>query len=108
MNTTQTRSGRHNKTTLSLQEFGALESHVQEISEYISSLESMLIELAGEHDDEPTRMFLISAMKRLSEVSDIVIEPYWWHPQPEWTGGDSVDPKNTVWNEPHIVSALLK
>ena len=28
---------------------------------------------------------------------------YFWHPQPEWTGGDSQNDSNHVLREPHIM-----
>jgi|ETNvirnome_2_300_1030623.scaffolds.fasta_scaffold148832_1 hypothetical protein len=31
---------------------------------------------------------------------------YMFHPQPEWTGGDSSDPKNTKFRKPHIAEGV--
>ena len=38
----------------------------------------------------------------LIEVASKDLPAYFFHPQPEWTGGDSMDPKNTITREPHV------
>lgn len=44
-----------------------------------------------------------SLVREFCHVNDInFLGGYWYFPQSEWTGGDSLDPKNFVEREPHI------
>lgn len=61
----------------------------------LDDMEVLLLLEMGQTDGKP--------MDVLSKAIDSVSgNSYMFTPQPEWTGGDSADPKNTVYVEPHI------
>lgn len=90
---------------MKIQQFEALEEKVKAIDQAIKALEGALVDSISTADSED-HLFIIAALKRLGE-RDIITIPYWWHPQPEWTGGDSRDPNNFKLNPPHIYKALV-
>lgn len=102
-------SSRMQTTTTSLThgQFNLLRNKVNAVQQAIDALNHEVIGLVGKVDDDTTKMFLAKVLERTTD-QPIVLMPYWWTMQPEWTGGDSMDPRNTKWNQPHIVEALMR
>lgn len=68
------------------------EKELREIDETLSN-QFLLLITNGE----------LKAANRISAVQDVLNGlAYLFHPQEEWTGGDSSDPKNFRVNPPHI------
>jgi hypothetical protein len=78
--------------TLKIEDYKHIESELMRIKSEMD----VLFDLAW--SNEAFRLGRdISAIQ--SNLQELI---YMCHPQPEWTGGDSSDPKNTKINFPHI------
>lgn len=86
-------------TTISLKEWQALSRLNAEAKAVIYRLDSELIRLLTIKTDEPTRLLIAGMLRRLEDVSLL----YEIHPQSEWVGGPSDDPKNHRLREPNCV-----
>lgn len=57
-------------------------------------------------EKDPARAPLQAQVDRVAAAHQGFLAGYFYHPQPEWLGGDSRDPKNFAQREPHIVSGM--
>jgi hypothetical protein len=89
-----------------------IESKVRATKVAIESLQDTLITLAFEHNQQGNTTegkFLMDLASTIEDkTSGKELCSYFYHPQPEWTGGDSSDPANTKYREPHIVGTFPK
>lgn len=92
-------------STLSLAQWRDLESKASAAGKALDDLKFALLQEAmhcERHADSDLRDKLLAESKKLQDA--MILPAYFYHCQPEWTGGDSSDPANHKLVEPHIAS----
>ena len=95
---------KQNTSSLSRSQWAELEKLADAFHTAKQALEVALLQAAKtaeNKDDEVLRDRL------LAETDRNPLPSYFYHCQPEWTGGDSQNPKNHVLREPHITGRRL-
>jgi len=90
---------------ITFQEWKELESLAGAANEAVKALQHRLVMMAMDLGDDE-RHFLMDLADQVSEGE--IPSAYMLHPQPEWLGGDSMDPANFRHREPHIVGTFPK
>lgn len=85
--------------TVTREEWETLQSLADKAEQALNALKNHLLLLPKE--DDKTRLFLLDLADCVPSLGKLT--PCMLHVQPEWTGGDSRDPKNTRYREPHVV-----
>ena len=84
-----------------------IEAAAKQAQDGLSALQDALTNIAYDHknaSNQPEAEFLIRLASLVSDASGSKeVMPYFYHPQSEWMGGDSSNPKNYRKREPHIV-----
>jgi len=86
---------------LSLAQWESLERLAKDAVKAVESFDVALLIASNSGDDE-TNAMLAAYSKRVHDAFLSLPASYLFHPQPEWVGGDSSDPKNTIIREPHV------
>jgi len=88
-----------------------LEHLAKVASEAVNNLEHQFLMIACDHhyagSPEGNLMVELAARHSGPAVDALAGLTYFLHPQPEWTGGPSDDPKNFKLREPHAVTLPL-
>ena len=91
-------------------EWKMIESAAKDAKAALDALQERLTGYAFDHAgerNEPEAAFLIGLANKTQELAGCKeLLPYFYHPQEEWTGGDSSDPANYKHREPHIVGSF--
>ena len=69
-----------------------------------AELDALALQALQADIPEASKVNIFKWLERAEPFSGLA---YFLTPQPEWTGGDSSDPKNTVLTEPHIASSRI-
>lgn len=90
-------------SSLSRAEWDSLEHKAKTACEAISDLQFALLQAASESNSKGDSELCERLILEANRIRDLQFLPaYFYHCQPEWTGGDSLNPANTVLREPHI------
>jgi len=100
--TTETTSARGH-SPLSAQQWRTLETFSSVAIFALHDLRSALLFAARDSSDAELQAKLFEQIERLKDAECRILPAYFYHVQPEWTGGDSLDPKNTVLREPALM-----
>jgi hypothetical protein len=88
---------------ITLKQWLELEAKVKAIGTAVSDLEMYLLDMLWKHQNNATEaIFIKDFLERLDSIPFLPD----CHPQSEWTGGDSSDPKNYKLREPHAAGTL--
>ena len=92
--------------SLSLQDWTEINDAIRKAKQAVDEasgviLQKVLAQNVAKHPPEVA--MLMSLMKVLEETGPGNGLVYMTTPQREWTGGDSADPRNTMFREPHFV-----
>lgn len=85
---------------LTREQWQLLETHAETAHQAMQTLMLELFSMAAKCDDEKLKGKLLAEAKRVGDAQ--FLPGYYYHIQPEWAGGDSMNPKNTVYREPHF------
>ena len=89
---------------ITLAQWKAIEKSKHEARQAIHALETTIIDTMTAHSNSPDQeKLLLIELLRMAEDSAFHISRIDVMPQPEWTGGDSSNPKNFKIREPNCV-----
>lgn len=95
------------QSPLSQADWKLLEDSASKLDNAMNEFSFNLLMVAAKLDDsDPLKLKLIDQAEKLPDIGSN--HPYFYHCQPEWTGGDSMDPKNFKLREPHVAGLPVR
>lgn len=91
------------KMDISLEDWQKINESMRELDCFRGNVQKEILSILSNYENDSAEL-LLELYKKL----DFDIPVYFTTVQPEWTGGDSDNPDNYVYNEPHIVEQWLK
>jgi hypothetical protein len=91
------------KFNITLAQWKEIEAAYRSAWVELNKCTKLMTRLASEHFNDAKTVDLIMKMRDDIDEAAFHVSPQSVHPQSEWTGGDSDDPKNHTLREPNIV-----
>ena len=88
---------------ISIEDWQKINELLRELDCFRGNIQKKILSIMSDYENN-SAVLLLELYKKL----DFDIPVYFTTVQSEWTGGDSDNPDNYIYNEPHIVDQWLK